>query len=430
MASKSGSNTPPALLLPLMSGNTDDNSSAAGGGDKNKSKAREPPLSATSSTGSIGTAKGKGKDTSSTGLTRDNTIILSPAMVQQMHTIIGNHPTLKRDADNNLPFTNHMLDLIVPVPAEFSTQSIENTSQATKYINAECSKIRMHLTVVQQIKDTVTDLDAKARLDREVEAMESHIRQVQEFMRLSFHSALSGNPAVSSFGPKDAGALAATAAVASAATTVTAASGSLPYRRPMALGETSRNSPLPSPGGTTTPGSTPLTPNVIGVNKARMPPPPPLSGHATPHNSNPHHTHVALSSALSHVAMQSTRQGGGPMDLDAGGSRILSKRKIQQLVSEIDPTERLEPEVEDILCDIADEFIESVTSFACNLAKHRKSDTLEAKDLQLHLERNWNIRIPGFASEEIRSVRKTTIPNTHQEKISAIVNNKHMRKFD
>ncbi|KAJ2446451.1 Transcription initiation factor TFIID subunit 12 [Coemansia sp. RSA 2424] len=126
--------------------------------------------------------------------------------------------------------------------------------------------------------------------------------------------------------------------------------------------------------------------------------------------------------------MQSTRQSG-PMDLDTG-SRILSKRKIQQLVSEIDPTERLEPEVEDILCDIADEFIESVTSFACNLAKHRKSDTLEAKDLQLHLERNWNIRIPGFASEEIRSVRKTTVPQTHQEKISAIVNNKNMRKFD
>ncbi|KAJ2744964.1 Transcription initiation factor TFIID subunit 12 [Coemansia sp. BCRC 34301] len=416
MASKSGSNTPPGLVLPPMGGNDD---------DKNKAKTREPLLSgASSSGGSTGLAKVKAKDVPAAP--RDNTIILSPAMVQQMHTIIGNHPTLKRDADNNLPFTNHILDLIIPVPAEFNTRFIENTSQATKYINAECSKIRMHLAVVQQMRDGIADLDARVMLDREIEAMESHIKQVQEFMRLSFHSALSGNPAVSSFGPKDS-AVSAIAAAAAATTASAAPPLSLPYRRPPAMGEMNRNSPMASPGITPgiTPGSTPLTPNIVGA-KAR-PPPPPLSGHATP-QGNPHHTHVALSGALSHVAMQSTRQSG-PMDLDAG-SRILSKRKIQQLVSEIDPTERLEPEVEDILCDIADEFIESVTSFACNLAKHRKSDTLEAKDLQLHLERNWNIRIPGFASEEIRSVRKTMVPQTHQEKISAIANNKNMRKFD
>ncbi|KAJ2831697.1 Transcription initiation factor TFIID subunit 12 [Coemansia furcata] len=403
MASNSGNNTPTGLVLPPMSG-TDDNS-AAGSGDKSKGKARDPPLSGASTTSTNSNmSKTKGKDTP---ISRDNTIVLSPAMIQQMHTIIGNHPILKRDADNNLPFTNHMLDLI-PVPAEFSTPYIENTSQATKYINAECSKIRAHLTVVLQIKDTIADPDARSRLDREVDAMESHIRQVQEFMRLSFHSALSGNPAtaVSSFGPKEP-------------VSATASSASLPHRKPPTLGDAGRNSPIASPG--IVPGSTPLTPNVMGV-KSR--PPLPLSGHATP-QTNPLHTHVALSSALSHVAMQSTRQNG-PMDLDIGSSRILSKRKIQELVSEIDPTERLEPEVEDILCDIADEFIESVTTFACKLAKHRKSDTLEAKDLQLHLERNWNIRIPGFASEEIRSVRKTTVPQTHQEKLSAIANNKNM----
>jgi len=78
------------------------------------------------------------------------------------------------------------------------------------------------------------------------------------------------------------------------------------------------------------------------------------------------------------------------------------RRSIQDLVSSIDPSVKIESEVEDLLLDIADEFIDSVTNFGCRLAKHRGADSLEVRDLQLHLERNHNIRIPGFSSDETR----------------------------
>ncbi|KAJ2358800.1 Transcription initiation factor TFIID subunit 12 [Coemansia erecta] len=375
MADSTGNSSPQGVKPPTQ--NSTPNA------DKSKAKPKD--------SGSAGGAKNKGKDAPAA---RESGIVLSPAMMQQMRSIIDNHTVLKREADNNIPFTNHMLNL-QPVPAEFQSPVIENTSNATSYITAEAGKVRVHLAVVQQVRDATVDVDAKRRLEREVGMLESHIKQVMSFNTASFRSALSGNPAAqaSSFGGSKDAAL----------------------KRP---DSSSKPSAVTSPS---TP-VTPLTPYVMGAKQKQA------NGAPSPAPASASTTHVALSSALAHVATQSTRQSG-PVDLDSG-TRILSKRKIQELVSEIDPTERLEPDVEDILCDIADEFIESVTSFACQLAKHRKSDTLEAKDLQLHLERNWNIRIPGFAAEEIRSVRKSQVAQSHQEKLAAITNTKNLRKFD
>eukprot|EP01133_Synstelium_polycarpum_P013837 gene13837-16315_t len=81
-------------------------------------------------------------------------------------------------------------------------------------------------------------------------------------------------------------------------------------------------------------------------------------------------------------------------------TEILGKRKLAELLQQISPNEKMDDEVEEILSVLADDFVESVVSFACTLAKHRNSNSLEVKDLQCHLERNWNIRIPGFGNVE------------------------------
>ncbi|KAM0939694.1 putative transcription factor Hap3/NF-YB family [Dioscorea sansibarensis] len=107
--------------------------------------------------------------------------------------------------------------------------------------------------------------------------------------------------------------------------------------------------------------------------------------------------------------------------LDAeSGNQILSKRSIRDLVAQIDPSEKLGPEVEDVLVEIADDFIESITAFGCSLAKHRKSTTLEAKDILLHVDRNWNMSLPGFSGDEIKCYKKPIINDIHKERLAVI----------
>ena len=57
---------------------------------------------------------------------------------------------------------------------------------------------------------------------------------------------------------------------------------------------------------------------------------------------------------------------------------------------------------------------------ACQVAKLRGNNTLELRDFQLVLERTYNIRVPGYTLDEIRTVRKQPPAPGWTQKMSAV----------
>ncbi|KAM6045577.1 transcription initiation factor TFIID subunit 12 isoform 2-T2 [Chlamydotis macqueenii] len=158
--------------------------------------------------------------------------------------------------------------------------------------------------------------------------------------------------------------------------------------------------------------------------------------------STPPQSSMANSTTV--AKMPGTPSAGGRLSPES--NQVLTKKKLQDLVREVDPNEQLDEDVEEVgsnprpglqkelswnfswaggplskmLLQIADDFIESVVTAACQLARHRKSNTLEVKDVQLHLERQWNMWIPGFGSEEIRPYKKACTTEAHKQRMALI----------
>lgn len=72
------------------------------------------------------------------------------------------------------------------------------------------------------------------------------------------------------------------------------------------------------------------------------------------------------------------------------------------------------------MLNVADDFVDDLISTACKVAKLRGASSLEIRDIQLVLERQWNIRVPGFSSDEIRTVRRQGGTVAWQQKTLAV----------
>ncbi|GKY94056.1 hypothetical protein MPSEU_000372200 [Mayamaea pseudoterrestris] len=70
--------------------------------------------------------------------------------------------------------------------------------------------------------------------------------------------------------------------------------------------------------------------------------------------------------------------------------------RIQQLVAEIDPNYSLDAQAEEQLLRMADDFLDKVCASSLTLAQHRGSKVLDVQDVQMVLQKQWKISIPGL----------------------------------
>jgi len=107
--------------------------------------------------------------------------------------------------------------------------------------------------------------------------------------------------------------------------------------------------------------------------------------------------------------------------------QILTRKQLQELVKQVDPNEQLDEDVEDLLLSYADDFMQDLIEGACTLAAHRKSNAVECRDVQTHLERSSNTWLPGFGTDELRPYKRAPVTEAHKQRMALI--KKTLKKY-
>ena len=82
--------------------------------------------------------------------------------------------------------------------------------------------------------------------------------------------------------------------------------------------------------------------------------------------------------------------------------------KITDLVRSIDPNLSIEPAAEEQVLHLVDDFVDKVVKQSMRLAAHRGSKTLDVSDIQLILDQQWGIKIPGLGAPQPKKKVSTT----------------------
>ena len=109
--------------------------------------------------------------------------------------------------------------------------------------------------------------------------------------------------------------------------------------------------------------------------------------------------------------------GAGP----AGGGSFLEPGALEELAGAVGATGpggavAVDAEAKALLEQLVEHMVEEMSQAAIQLAKHRDGDRLEARDLLLHVNRAWQIPLPGQGGGTVRVFKRPAAVGQTQER--------------
>jgi transcription initiation factor TFIID subunit TAF12 len=100
---------------------------------------------------------------------------------------------------------------------------------------------------------------------------------------------------------------------------------------------------------------------------------------------------------------------------------IIDKKYLQELVQKVFPDQRMDEEVEDLLLTIADDFIEKLITFSSMMAQNRNAKALDVKDVNLVLDKRWNMRFAQFGADiDLKSHKRSKTCEAHKQRMALL----------
>lgn len=122
------------------------------------------------------------------------------------------------------------------------------------------------------------------------------------------------------------------------------------------------------------------------------------------------------------------RQPTPPPALSEDDKKFLNKPALQQLLKRVGgPKVHMKPSMESALGQVAEDLVGQALSFGCSMARRRQGTGAAAEDLVLQpadlaafLEQTWQLHVPGFGGDVLRTYKRPAASELHKTRAAAV----------